>query len=432
MRHSIVTILLILAVSCYSKAGTSCITPDSLKEPLRLKTFCQSEAKKRYKNTLRDWQELNARAEVAWKEFKTHRYLENRFARLQKKYGKSALSYKTVAGTGLIVEIEGDAHQEYSLIIRPEMDGLPFPNAETGMPEVKHGCGHSAGMSVACNLAEMLLDNPGFRWRKVLFLFSPSEEDVPSGLDSMLKSMDLSKYGKLMALGQHVSPDVPNHRVEVRGGIAQASTQILKISIDASVQKGGHIANLNYVNPLEIWDTLKSEIHHHIRRSSGGAEYLLRWTNIITDSPADAPHNVLPRKATIVGNFRTYSPSHETKGMSSIDSLLDLYSKKYERREVTIRREQMQGIPVLENDSLLTERVRDFGGRFLGNPVKVHNLRFGADDFAFFKKYGIPAVLLRIGVEAAGGLHRQDFAIKDTTVLEKSLGLFAYLVYSLN
>lgn len=71
------------------------------------------------------------------------------------------------------------------------------------------------------------------------------------------------------------------------------------------------------------------------------------------------------------------------------------------------------------------------GSAFLKRPINTHKLRLGADDFAIFRKYKIPAVLIRLGVKANGGLHRQDFEIMDPTILQTSLGLFTFLVYSL-
>ena len=381
--------------------------------------------------TLKDWYELNKRGGIAWNEHDTQMYLIQHFKRLQNKFGKANIVFDTIVGTGLIVEINGNAKSNNTLFIRPEIDALYYPKTDSTDAEIRHSCAHSVGMSVSCSLAEILLEDKKIHWKKVVFLFSPSEEATPSGLDSMLRKMNLKKYGKIVALGQHMSTDVPNHHVEVRSKTAQASSQILKINIDASALKGGHIADTNNINPLEVWDILKYQITEKIYQLSKGSKYLLRWSNIITSSPPDAPFNVLCQKVKCIGNFRTFDPVHEVQGLKSIDSLISTFSHKYKDKKVIISRDHEQPIPVLENDSTLTKSVRYWGSLYLGNTIQIHKLRIGSDDFAIFKKYGIPAVLLRVGIKAKSTLHKQDFEILDPTILKTSLGLFTYLVYNL-
>jgi len=433
-----VIIALFLFFINYVASDQSVAKPDkntpSTRDSVALKKFCQQEAEKRYKSTLNDWKELNKRAEKSWGEYLTQEYLINHFLALQNKFGREALHFEKIVGTGLLVEINGNPNYEHTLFIRPELDAFHFPATDSTLEIIKHACGHSVGISVACNLAEILLKNRNFRWRKVVFLFSPSEEAPPSGLDSMLRQMDLQKYGKIMALGQHMSPspEVKNNYVEVRAGVAQASSQVLRIAIDASLsQKNGHIADWSNINPLEIWDTLKMNITQQIHALAKGGNYLLRWSNIATSNPLDAPHNSLPQKAWIVGNFRTFDPLHEVEGLKAIDAAINALNFKY-LNKAKISRTYQQAIPVLENDPALTEQVRHHGSFYLDKQIREHKLRLGADDFAFFKKYGIPAVLLRVGVEATGKLHTKDFEITDPSVLKTSLGLFTYLVYSMD
>ncbi|MCB0610844.1 MAG: M20/M25/M40 family metallo-hydrolase [Lewinella sp.] len=399
-----------------------------------LRLFCNRASIEKYDETLSLWREFNACAEVGWQEYRTQGRLITHFTTLQNRFGAENILFDTMAGTGLFVEIPGDPKSGRTLIVRPEIDGLYYPPTDSTLAMVRHACGHNTGMSVACSLAEILLENKKKKkipWKAVLFLFSPSEERAPSGLDSMLAGKDLSRYGKIVALGQHVSPDVPNHQVEVRSGTAQASSEILRIYIDASALKGGHIADKTNINPLEIWENMRSEIEQEVESCSAGGEYLLRWSNIITSSPDSTPVNVLPQKVKVFGNFRTFNPVHEVRSIEKIDSLIANFSARYADKKVLIYRVREQAIPVLVNDPVLTESVKKWGSAFLKRPINTHKLRLGADDFAIFRKYKIPAVLIRLGVKANGGLHRQDFEIMDPTILQTSLGLFTFLVYSL-
>jgi metal-dependent amidase/aminoacylase/carboxypeptidase family protein len=393
--------------------------------------FCKKEANKLYPQSVNDLNELEKRAEIKYNTPKTAEYIIKKMKKLQKQFGKDAISFDTLySGLKADIVLNGNTQNIKTLLIRAEIDGLTNSKGVNA-----HLCGHHFGVSNLLNLCELVLKNRGVQksnFDRILAIFSASEEAPPSGLKKMCEKIDFRPYGDISALCQHLTPEIEPHNFEIRPNVAQASSQVLTIVMDASVKKGGHIQDERLFNCLEIWDTLKRKLDSVVLIDKV-TEHLMRWTNVYTNKKPDDPFNGLPTHCYATGNFRTFDSLHQERALQRMDSIINLYAEKYKKDTILIYRAEEEATPVLINDASLTEKIKKLGSNFLGKEIKTHKLRRGSDDYSMLRKFGITkSVLIRNGVKAQGALHRDDFKISDTESLKSTLGLFAYFVYSLD
>ncbi|MFI6226511.1 M20 family metallopeptidase [Micromonospora echinospora] len=142
-----------------------------------------------------------------------------------------------IAGTGLLVEIDGRAPGP-AVLLRADMDAYPVQDAKEAdyastNPGVCHACGHDVHMTVVYGVAARLAAEPPARG-SVTLLFQPAEE-IPfgeaSGAAAALADEALRGRRYDAVLGLHCWPDLPVGTVGVDRETAMAAKDAFRIEV---------------------------------------------------------------------------------------------------------------------------------------------------------------------------------------------------------
>ena len=159
-----------------------------------------------------------------------------------------------IAGYGIVAWVDG-GQDGPCRAFRADMDALPIQeNTEipfkSVVPGVMHACGHD--FHTATLLGSIIIANSLKRYLKgrVLYIFQPSEEVLPSGAHAMIEHGILNKYKPEWIFAQHVSPELPAGVFGYHHGSFMAASNEIHIEF---IGKGGHAAKPDlYINPITM------------------------------------------------------------------------------------------------------------------------------------------------------------------------------------
>jgi amidohydrolase len=151
---------------------------------------------------------------------------------------------KAIAGTGLIIDINGEGPEgkgPVSLALRADIDGLEMPENNPDLPyrsqtKYAHMCGHDGHTATMIMAGCILNKNKALisKGSKVRLMFQPAEEG-PGGAKPMIEEGALDSIDEVYGL--HNVPNAPAGMILVKSGPVMASISGVKITIKG---KGGH------------------------------------------------------------------------------------------------------------------------------------------------------------------------------------------------
>ena len=154
---------------------------------------------------------LHAHPELAFAEFETTSYLEQRLREVGLK------PRRLPTGTGLVCEVGSG---EPVVVLRADIDALPLadlkdvPYAST-KEGLCHACGHDVHTTIVLGVAMALASLDGLPGR-VRCIFQPAEETLPGGATEVVASGVLD--GATRAFALHCDPSVPAGKIGLRTG----------------------------------------------------------------------------------------------------------------------------------------------------------------------------------------------------------------------
>ncbi len=306
---------------------------------------------------VRPWQEdvyrdLHAHPELPHQE---HRTAGNVAARLR---DINFEVHEGIGGTGVVgVLHNGDGP---TVLLRADMDalpvleatGLPYASAQTsddGTP-VMHACGHD--VHVTCLLgAAALMAQSRQQWAGTLVaLFQPAEEAadgaramVEDGLVAVLDHVDV-------VMAQHVLP-FPAGTVGTRPGPTLSAADSMRITIHG---RGAHGSMPQAaVDPVVLAAMIVVRLQTVVAREVAPGD-----TAVVTvgSIQAGTKSNVIPDRAVLLLNVRTYDENIRTAVLAAIERIVRAEcdaSGSPEGPEF----ELFDRYPVTDNDADVTERV---------------------------------------------------------------------------
>ena len=267
-----------------------------------------------------------------------------------------------IGGTGVVGVIRrGDGPV---VLVRADMDALPVAEA-TGLPyastshgvdpdgmdvPVMHACGHDMHVSCLMGAAATLAKNP--LWTGTLIaLFQPAEE-VAQGASAMIAD---GLYDRVplpdVVLGQHVAP-LPAGSLGLRSGPAFAATDSLRVTLTGA---GGHGSRPEAtVDAVVMAASTVLRLQTIVSREIAGTD-----TAVLTvgASRAGSKANIIPERAELLLNVRTYDPHVRETVLSAITRIVDAEAAA-SRAPASPTIESIESAPSVVNDPEATERTR--------------------------------------------------------------------------
>jgi len=331
-----------------------------------------------------------------------------------------------IAGTGVVGVLEGGqpggciawrADMDALAFQVPERTGLPFASTKTDAWEGKtahvvHACGHDVHTAVALGVAALLAD-PAVRkdlHGKVLFLFQPAEESLPTpglhGAERMIAEGAVDDPKPQAYFGLHCGPHLEVGTIGVRAGGALAAADEVRIKITGK-QTHGSMPELG-VDPIVVASHVVLALENIPAREVDTRDSIVLTIGKIE---AGSRFNIIPESAELLGTLRTHDEKLQERVHQRIREIAEGTAKTFgAKAEVEIRR----FTPVTWNDVALTARMRPSLEAAVGKANVIDDKPImGAEDFAFFAKQA-PALYFFLGVAprgkpAPGMLHTPTF-----------------------
>ncbi len=337
------------------------------------------------------YHDLHQIPELGEQEFKTSTYV----ADILEKLGYEVT--RNIGGTTGVVAIEKGTIPGPTLLLRADMDALPF--VIDGKPCCIHACGHDGHMSMLLAAASVLKGK--IKRGTLKLLFQPAEETFV-GAVSMIKTGVLE--GVDMALGLHIRPkqDIPYGTIAP--GVQHSASTFAEVTIKGV---GCHASRPHLgVNTLEVAAAVINAIATIKMNPNLSCSY--KPTIIKSNSNAT---NVIPSETIITYDIRSES-----------NELMDELVKKFKLAAVNTAKAYGAEanvnfpsgiIPAARLDEELTRDVAESVKRVLGEDKLMPLLKNpGGEDFHFYAyKYpNLKAAYFGVGVAADPGLHAPNMS----------------------
>lgn len=365
---------------------------------------------------------IHSHPELSYQEFETAKFI------FEKLTSFSLNPTQGIAGTGVVVMIEGKNPTKNCVALRADIDALPITEAnEVSYKSTKHGvmhaCGHDVHTSSLLGTAKILNEVKNSFEGSVKLIFQPGEEKNPGGASIMIKEGVLENPKPTSIIGQHVMPLVPVGKVGFREGMYMASSDEIYLTV---IGKGGHGAAPELaIDPVVIASHIIIGLQQVISRNASPKQpTVLTFGKII----ANGATNIIPDEVKISGTFRALNETWRKEGLEKIKKMAEGIAESMGGKCVV---DISHGYPYLENNPELTKRIRKAAEEYVGkeNVVEI-DLTLGSEDFAYYS-HVVPASFYRLGTgNAAKGItayvHSPHFDI-DEDALKLGPGLMAWM-----
>lgn len=309
--------------------------------------------------------------------------------------GVIALLHGTKAGGGKVLALRADID---ALPVR-EATGEPFASERDG---VSHACGHDLHTSALLLCARALKDHADEFSGTVKFLFQPAEENG-AGSKTMIAHGAMENPKPDMIVAEHTWPDTPAGKIGWYKGGAMASSDTVVITIRG---KGGHGAHpYRSIDPVTVAAYLITQLQTVISREVPALEAGVLSFGVVEAGTAP---NVIPDQVVLKGTMRALSAEWRTK---MADAIRRISEQCCAAMRATAQVEIVEGMPVLENESAVIDRIVAAAEASIGaaciEPLKSASM--GSEDFSRYLAYA-PGALFRMGTGNADdathcGLH---------------------------
>ncbi len=366
---------------------------------------------------------LHQHPEPSFKEFNTADYVRDKLI----SWGLSPLT--GIAGTGLLVLIEGKNPSSHTVALRADMDALPIQElSDVPYKSVNEGFMHACGHDVhtACLLgAVKVLNELKHKFEgTVKAVFQPGEELLPGGASMMIADGALKNPDVNVIFGQHVFPDLPVGKAGFKQGQYMASCDEIYMTVRGS---GGHGAMPHRcVDPILISAHLIIALQQVVSRGVNPIiPAVLSIGKISSDGGAT---NIIPDQVFLQGTFRTLD---ESERFSAHEKIKKIAFSIVEGMGGELDLKIDVGYPALINEEKATASAKQAAMEFLGaeNVVDLP-VRMTAEDFSYYSQV-IPSCFYRLGTASPDGnfkhpVHTPYFDV-DQNALETGVGLFAWI-----
>ncbi len=364
---------------------------------------------------------LHAHPELSFHEYNTVAFVRQQLLEM------GIERIESMANTGLVALIEGRNPDSKVIGLRADMDALPITEAndvsyKSQNEGVMHACGHDVHTTSLLGSARILNQLKDEFEGTIKLVFQPAEEKAPGGASVMIKEGVLQNPAPAAMIGQHVAPNIPVGKVGFREGMYMASTDEIYLRV---IGKGGHGAAPDQcIDPIPIASQIILALQQVVSRMRKPTNpSVLTFGKII----ANGATNVIPNEVYMEGTFRNMDEEWRERGLQTIEKMARGIAESFGAHcEVDF----IRGYPYLENNPVLTRKIRGYAEEFLGveNVIDL-DLWMAGEDFAFYSQM-VDSCFYRLGTrnEEKGiisGVHTPTFDV-DESAIELGMGLMAW------
>jgi hippurate hydrolase len=308
-----------------------------------------------------------------------------------------------IGGTGVVgILSNGDGP---TVLLRADMDALPvkedtgadYASTETARDAdgdevpVAHACGHDIHVACLLGMTKLMADQPGQWDGTLLTLFQPAEE-TGDGAQGMVDDGLLTRIpAPDVALAQHVLAGVAG-TVGTHSGPFLSAADSIKITVYG---RGGHGSMpQNTVDPVVLAASIVLRLQTIVSREIAPSE-----TAVLTigSSQAGTKSNVIPDRAVLQLNLRSYSPQTRQRMMAAIQRIVRAECQAAgSPRDPDF--ETLDSYPLTDNDPNTTSRVAAAFGAHFGDRAVEWDQQTASEDFSDIpRSAGIPYTFWAIG-----------------------------------
>jgi hippurate hydrolase len=332
--------------------------------------------------------DLHRNPELSLEEHRTSKLVEGKLA---------AFGYAVtrIGGTGVVgILANGDGA---TVLARADMDALPVAEA-TGLPYasavdgVMHACGHDLHVAALLGAAKLMADARTAWSGTYIVLFQPGEE-IGAGAQAMLDDGLVAKVPRPdVALAQHVMP-IPAGTVATTAGPVLSAADSLRITVYG---KGAHGSMPHMsVDPVVLASSIVLRLQSIVSRETKPGDFAVVTVGALN---AGATANIIPDRATLLLNIRTYDPQVRESVLAAIERIVKgECSAAGSPRDPDF--EHYDQFPLTSNDAPVTEQVRSaFSAHFGADSVQQASRQTASEDFSRIPDaFGVPYTFWLLG-----------------------------------
>jgi amidohydrolase len=294
------------------------------------------------------------------------------------------ISWKPMAGTGVVALIKGKQSPDRVIALRADMDALPITEANdvsycSKKEGVMHACGHDVHTASLLGTAIILQSIRQKFGGTIKLIFQPAEEKLPGGASLMINEGVLKGPVPDAIIGQHVSPFIKAGKIGIRKGKFMASMDEISVTVRG---KGGHAAQPHQnIDPVMIAAHILVSLQQVVSRMANPTiPTVLAFGKLI----ANGAFNVIPDEVYMEGTFRTLDEDWREDAHTRMKNMAEIIA---ESMDATCDFKITKGYPFLINDEKLTEQVSAFASEYLGKEnVEEIDIWMAAEDFAYYSQ----------------------------------------------
>ncbi|WP_152346218.1 amidohydrolase [Brevibacterium sp. CFH 10365] len=344
-------------------------------------------------DTQLDWQrevykDLHRHPEVSLDEHKTA-------DRIASELGELGLEVIRISATGLVAVIDNGTGP--TVLARADIDALPVAE-DTGLDYastvdgVMHACGHDMHAAALLGAVRLLNENRDAWSGTYIALFQPAEENaagakamIDDGLTSKVPTPDV-------ALAQHVMP-LPAGTIYTAAGPVMSAGDSVKITVFG---RGAHgsMPHLS-VDPVVIAASIVLRLQTIVSRETEPGEFAVVTVGA---SNAGSKSNIIPDRAELLLNVRTYDTAVRKRVIASIERIVRGECEAAgSPKEPTF--EYFDQFPLTDNSETVNDTVTEALTEFFGaEAVQEADPATASEDFSELPNaFGIPYAYWFVG-----------------------------------
>jgi amidohydrolase len=320
--------------------------------------------------TRRDFHE---HPELSWHEQRTQRIIHERLTSL------GLTDVRQIARTGVTGLVKGRKSGP-CVLWRADMDALPVPEKSdltvaSKTENVMHACGHDTHMAIALGLAEALMARRDDFRGSVRFVFQPAEE-AAGGAQACIADGVLSNPRVDVALGLHISADIPLGAINVAPGPFFAAPTAFRITIEG---RGGHAAAPHQsIDAVVVAAHAITALQTVVSRSMAPSDAAVLTVGKVAGGFRG---NVIAESATMTGTIRTYTDAVRESMLRRTEEIVSGVCAAF---GATYRFDHQTSCPPLVNDPEIAAFVKEQGEAYFGKGNILASPSMGAEDMGVF------------------------------------------------